>query len=99
MRCSHCHRRQGVSYDKFRRAVQAAKTAFRKVAESPPPHRPPLDVIRDIPDALDLVLDVAKNEFPNPLIPITLFKEILTCAIKELKEESAQHDQRRRVYD
>ena len=90
LRCSNCHRRQGVSYHKFRRAVEAAKTALRRVVESPPPHRPPLDVIGDIPDALGPVLDVAKNEFPNPLIPITLFKEILTYAIKELKDESGR---------
>jgi len=90
LRCSKCHRRQGVGYDKFRKAVDTTKSAVRKVVESPPPHRPPLEVIGDIPDALGPVLDVAKNEFPNPLIPITLFKGILTYAIKELKEESGQ---------
>lgn len=90
LRCSSCHRRQGVGYDKFRKAVDATKSAVRKVVESPPPHRPPLEVIGDIPDALGPVLDVAKNEFPNPLIPITLFKGILTYAIKELKEESGR---------
>ena len=61
---------------------------MRKVAESPPPHRPPLEVISHVPDALEPVLDVAKSEFPNPLIPVTLFKEILASAIRELREES-----------
>jgi hypothetical protein len=89
-RCSNCHRRQGVDYAKFRKAIETTKKAIRKVAESPPPHRPPLDVIGDIPDALGPVLDVAKKEFPSPLVPVTLFKGILTFAVKELKEESGR---------
>src|SRR4030042_6399333 len=90
MRCSNCHRRQGIRYEKFRQAVEAAKRAFRKVAESPPPHRPPIEVISDIPDALGPVLEFAKNEFPSPLIPVMLLKEVLRRATNELKNASAQ---------
>ena len=90
MRCSDCHRRQGIRYEKFDQAVKAAKAAFRKVADSPPPHRPPIEVISDIPDALGPVLEVARNEFPNPLVPITLFAEIVRRAAKEIKETSAR---------
>lgn len=88
LRCSNCHRRQGVDHAKYRKAVEAAKGALRRVLESPPPHRPPLDVIADIPEALRPVLDVAKDELPNPLVPVTFLGGILARAIKELKEES-----------
>jgi len=92
LRCSNCHRRQGVDYEKFRKAVEAAKVAIRKVVQSPPPHRPPLDVVGDIPDALGPVLNVAKSEFPSPLVPITLLKGILAFAIKELKQEHGEKE-------
>src|SRR3972149_7501532 len=77
LRCSNCHRNQGVNYEKFRRAVKAAKAALRAVAKSPPPHRPPLEVIGLVLEALEPVLEVARKEFPNPLVPFNVFKEIL----------------------
>jgi hypothetical protein len=95
MRCSDCHRRQGIPCEKFHQAVEAAKSAFRKVAESPPPHRPPIEIISDIPDALGPVLEVAKKEFPNPLIPVTLFREILRRAANELRSAPAQKSESR----
>lgn len=87
LRCSNCHRNQGVSYEKFRRAVDAAKITLRKIAESPPPHRPPLEVIGYIPEAMEPVIEVAKNEFPSPLVPYNFLREILRQAIIELKKE------------
>jgi len=41
LRCSNCHRNQGIDHEKILRAVEAAKAALRAVIESPPPHRPP----------------------------------------------------------
>lgn len=90
LRCSNCHRNQGIDYKKFRRAVEAAKAALRAVIESPPPHRPPLEVIGYVPEALGPVLEVARKEFPSPLVPFNFFKEILRQAIAELKKESPQ---------
>ena len=87
LRCSVCHRNQGINYEKFRRAVETAKTALRKVAASPPPNPPPLDVIGLIPEALEQVLEIAREEFPSPLVPFNCFKEILRRAHEELKEE------------
>jgi hypothetical protein len=52
---------QGVNYEKLRKAVEAAKTALRKVAALPPPHSPPLDVIGLIPEALEPVLEIARK--------------------------------------
>lgn len=87
LRCSNCHRNQGVNYEKIRKAVETAKTALRKIAASPPPNPPPLDVIGLIPEALEPVLEIARKEFPSPLVPFNCFKEILRRAHQELKEE------------
>ena len=95
LRCSNCHRNQGVNYEKFRKAVEAAKTALRKVAASPPPYPPPLEIIGLIPEALEPVLEVARKEFPSPLVPFNCFKEILQQAITELKRESSLAQTRR----
>jgi hypothetical protein len=88
LRCPCCHRRQGVSYQKFRKAVVAAKIALKRISESPPPHKPPLDVIANLPDVLEPVLKVASKEFPSPVVPINFLKFILGRAIDELREES-----------
>jgi len=93
LRCSRCHRRQGVGYDKFREAVDVTRISLLKIADSPPPHRPPLEVIGNIPDALEPVLEVAKSEFPNPLVPISLLREIFRRAVEELKDISRQDGQ------
>ena len=90
LRCSNCHRNQGIDYEKFRRAVAAAKAALRAVIASPLPHRPPLEVIGCLPEALEPVLEVARREFPSPLVPFNFFKEILRQAIMELKKELSQ---------
>lgn len=89
LRCSKCHRNQGVDYKKFRQAVEATKTALRKVIASPPPHRPPLEVLGLIPEALGPVLEVAGKEFPSPNVPLNFIKEILRLAHEELKAESS----------
>ena len=80
LRCGHCHRNQGVNYEIFRKAVEAAKTALRKAAASPPPNPPPLEIIGLIPEALEPVLEIARKEFPSPLVPFNCFKEILRRA-------------------
>lgn len=88
--CSNCHRRQGVSYDKFRQAVNATKSALQRVRESPPPHRPPFEVKDDISKALGPVLDVAGEEFPSPVLALNYLKRTLKKAFEELKEESSK---------
>ena len=61
--------------------------------KSPPPHRPPLEVIGLIPEALGPVLEVAGEEFPSPNVPLNFIKEILRLAHKELEEESSLQQQ------
>lgn len=75
-----------MNYDKYRKAVDAAKDVLRKIAKSPPPHRPPFEIISQLPDVLKPVFEVVKSEFPNPLLPVTFINGILTNAIKEIKE-------------
>jgi len=88
LRCSECHRRQGVSYEKYRSAVDAVKAALRKIRESPPPNRLPTEVKDDITTAFDPVFEIAKKEFPSPLVSLNFLKAIMTHAIRELKNES-----------
>ena len=89
LRCSNCHRNQGVDYDKFRQTVDVTKAALRKIAASPPPNPPPLEVIGLIPEALGPILEIAGKEFPNPNMPLNFFREIIRLAHEELKEESS----------
>ena len=95
LRCSECHRRQGVSYEKYRKAVEAAKAALQKIKESPPPHRLPIEVKDDMPAAFDPVFEIAKKEFPSPLVTLNFLKAIMTHAVKELKDESTLLKQNR----
>ena len=87
LRCSECHKRQGISYEKYRSAVEATKSALRKIKESPPPNRLPIEVKDDIPKAFDHVFEIVKNEFPSPLVPWNFLKLIMTQSVRELKDE------------
>ena len=89
LRCSNCHRNQGVDYDKFRQTVDVTKAALRKIVASPPPNPPPLEVIGLIPEALGPILEIAGKKFPNPNVPLNFFREIIRLAHEELKEESS----------
>jgi hypothetical protein len=43
----------------------------------------------DIPTAFDPVFEIAKKEFPSPLVSLNFLKAIMTHAVKELKDEAA----------
>lgn len=87
MRCPVCHRRQGIEQQRFRQAVEAAKAALRKVAESPPPDNPPpLDVYKDIAQLFAPVFEVAGRTFPSPLVPVMFFGKVLEKAAQELRK-------------
>jgi DNA-directed RNA polymerase subunit RPC12/RpoP len=93
LRCSNCHRMQGVNYEIFRKAVDSVKKGLNKISKSPPPHRPPLEVLTCIPAAIEPVLYIAKKEFPSPLVPISTLVQILKCATEELQSQSSQDEQ------
>lgn len=87
LRCSECHRNQGIDYEKFRQAVDVTKDAIRKIMKSPPPHHPPLEVFGLIPEVLEPVIEIAREKFPNPNVPLHFVRELLRLAYQEIKEE------------
>lgn len=89
MTCPQCHRRQGVDYVRFRRAIDSAKKALEDMLDSLPPSPPPspLSGFTAAAEGLGAVLDAARKEFPNPLLPLRFAREIFRRSVDELKGE------------
>lgn len=84
MQCPQCHKRQGVMFSEYSKAVRAYQDIQLQVKKSPPFRKPPpIKSLRNIPDVLRLIFETASSTFPSPRLPISLFFRIVQQSSQE----------------
>lgn len=84
MQCPQCHKRQGVMFSEYSRALRAYRNIRLQVKESPPLTKPPpVRSVRNIPDVLKVILETAASTFPSPRLPISLLFRIIEQSRQE----------------
>lgn len=89
MQCPQCHKRQGVMFSEYSRALWAYRDIRHQVKKSPPFKKPPpIKSVRNIPDILKVILETAGNTFPSPKLPINLlFRIIEQSGLEQIEEQ------------
>ena len=88
MQCPQCHKRQGVMFSEYSRALRAYRDIRRQVKKSPPFRKPPpIKSVRNLPDILGVKLEAAGNTFPSPKLPISILFRIIEQSRQEQVEE------------
>ena len=88
MQCPLCHKRQGVMFLEYSKALHAYQDIQLQVKKSPPFKKPPpVKSLRNIPAVLRLVLETAGSTFPSPKLPITLLFRIIEQSRQEKADE------------
>jgi len=84
MQCPQCHKRQGVMFSEYSKALGAYQDIQLQVKKSPPFKKlPPLRSLRNTPDLLRLIFETASSTFPSPRLPISLFLRIVQQSSQE----------------
>jgi transcriptional regulator with XRE-family HTH domain len=92
MQCPQCHKRQGVIFSEYLKALQAFQDMKLQVKKSPPFKKlPPVKSIRnDSSKMLKLILETAGNTFPSPRLPISLLFRIIEQSRQERVDSSIE---------
>jgi transcriptional regulator with XRE-family HTH domain len=79
IQCPQCHKRQGVLFLEYTRALKAFQDIQLQVKKSPPFRKlPPVRSLRkNTPQMLKLILKTAGKTFPSPRLPVSLLFRIL----------------------
>lgn len=85
MQCPQCHKRQGVMFSEYLKALRAFQDMKLQVKKSPPFKKlPPVRSIRnDSSKMLKLILETAGDTFPSPRLPISLLFRIIEQSKQE----------------
>ncbi len=85
MQCPQCHKRQGVMFSEYLKALQAFQDMKLQVKKSPPFKKlPPVRSIRNNSSKmLKLILETAGKTFPSPKLPISLLFRIIERSKQE----------------
>lgn len=90
MQCPQCHKRQGVMFSEYSKAVRAYQDMRLQVKKSPPFKKPPpIKSLRNIPDVLRPIFETAGVTLPSPKLPISLFLRIIEQSRQKQTEEQA----------
>jgi transcriptional regulator with XRE-family HTH domain len=91
IQCPQCHKRQGILYSEYLKALEALKEVRVQVKRNPPFKKaPPVRSLRNnTPKILKLMLEAAGSTFPSPRLPISLLFRIIEKSRQEqVKEQS-----------
>ena len=87
--CPQCHKRQGVMFAEYSKALHACKNIRLQVKKSPPFKKlPPVKSARNnIPDIFRVICETARSTFPSPKLPISLLFRIIEQSTLEQIED------------
>jgi transcriptional regulator with XRE-family HTH domain len=85
IQCPQCHKRQGVMFSEYLKALQTFQDLKLQVKKSPPFKRPPplRNISHNTPKMLKLILETAGSTFPSPRLPISLLFRIIEQSRQE----------------
>jgi len=88
IQCPQCHKRQGVMFSEYSKALRAYQDICQQIKQSPPFMKPPpIKSARNVPDILRVILETAGNTFPSPKLPFSLLFRIIQQSRQEQFEE------------
>lgn len=91
LQCPQCHKRQGVPYSEYLKALKAIENILTAVKDSPPFRKaPPIRSVKNnAPAMFKLIRETAGGTFPSPRLPFSLIFRIYEQAReKEIKDKS-----------
>jgi len=91
IQCPQCHKRQGVLYLEYAKALKAFQDMRLEVRKSPPFKKaPPLRNLRmNTREMLKVIFETAERTFPSPSLPVSLLFRIL----EQSRQETFRIDQ------
>ena len=89
IQCPQCHKRQGILYSEYSKALEALKDIRLQVKRNPPFKKlPPVRSLRDnSPKILKLILETAGSTFSSPKLPVSLLFRIIKKSSREQVEK------------
>jgi transcriptional regulator with XRE-family HTH domain len=93
IQCPQCHKRQGVLFSEYIKALKAFQDMQFEVRKSPPFRKvPPVKSLKtNAPRMMKLVLEAAGKTFPSPRLPVSLLFRVLEQSSQKSIENPPPH--------